>query len=120
MDATKAVRKRLRRMINDIIPKDGSDEDADFSDEELNEIIDESTNVYYAASEIWTLKAGMLQGDIESYSAGNEKYDLTSLKDQLSFFLSMASKYKDKSDERDVEEEAQGSVMLKFKPPKVM
>lgn len=117
MEPTKALRDRLRKMINDMTPKDGTEEDVAFSNAELDDILKESSNIYYAASELWTLKAGMLQGDIESYSAGNEKYDLTSLKDQLSFFLSMASKYKQQSDDS---ENVQGSVMLKFKPPKVM
>lgn len=120
MDPTESLRKRLRRMINDVVPKNETGSGPEFSDEELNDILKESTNIYYAASEIWTLKAGMLQGDIESYSAGNEKYDLTSLKDQLNFFLSMANKYKEKSDEAGNDEEIQGSVILKFKPPKVM
>lgn len=117
MEPTEALRDRLRKMINDMVPKGGTDKDATFSDAELNDILKESTNIYYAASELWTLKAGMLQGDIESYSAGNEKYDLTSLKDKLSFFLSMAKKYKEQADEM---ENTQTSVIFKFKTPDVM
>src|SRR5690625_3114750 len=114
MEPTEALRKRLRKMINDLVPKGGTEEDASFSDVELDDILNESSNIYYAASELWTLKAGMLQGDIESYTAGNEKYDLTSLKDQLSFFLSMAQRHKEQADDT---ENVQGSVMLKFKTP---
>lgn len=117
MKPTQALRDRLRKMINDTIPKGGTDSDAAFSDAELDDILKESSNIYFAASELWTLKAGMLQGDIESYSAGNEKYDLTSLKDKLSYFLSMAKKYKEQSDEI---EGAQSSVILKFKTPDVI
>lgn len=117
MKPTKGLRDRLRKMINDMIPKDGTEKDVSFSDAELDDILKESTNIYYAASELWTLKAGMLQGDIESYTAGNEKYDLTSLKDQLSFFLSMAQRYKSQGDDT---ENVQGSVILKFRTPDVM
>lgn len=117
MEPTQALRDRLRKMINDMIPKDGTEEDVTFSDAELDDILQGSANIYYAASELWMLKAGMLQGDIESYTAGNEKYDLTSLKDQLSFFLSMAQKYREQGDDT---ENVQGSVILKFKSPDVM
>ena len=41
----------------------------------------------------WIIKAGLLQGDIEKYSVGQEEYSLTSLKDQLSHALAMAEQY---------------------------
>lgn len=120
MEITEALRKRLRRMIGDRIPEGGTDEDAAFSDDELDEILEESSNIYEAASVLWTLKAGMLQGDIESYAAGNERYDLTSLKDKLDFCLSMAKKYKEQAEEAADSEQNYGSVILKFKTPDVM
>lgn len=120
MEPTESLRKRLRRMISDTIPNGGTDNDATFSDDELNEILEESSNIYQAASELWTLKAGMLQGDIESYSAGNERYDLTSLKDRLEFCLSMAKKYKEQAEEVAKQEPGNGSFILKFKSPDVI
>lgn len=121
MEPTRALRDRLRKMVNDMIPEGGTDSDATFSDGELDDFIRESSNIYYVASELWTLKAGMLQGDIESYSAGNEKYDLTKLKDKLSFYLSMSERYRTQAKELDEDsDESQTSVMLKFSTPDVM
>jgi hypothetical protein len=117
MEPTVSIKKRLRKMINDMIPSGGTDNDVTFSDAELDDILRESENVYYAAYECWTIKAGMLQGDIESYSAGNEKYDLTSLKDKFEHALRMAQKYKEQADEM---ENTQTSVFLKFKSPDVI
>lgn len=117
MEPTRALRDRLRKMINDMIPQGGTDSDATFSDDELDGFIRESSNIYYVASELWVLKAGMLQDDIESYSAGNEKYDMTSLKDRLSHYLLMAERYKEKAEQDDG---GQSSVILKFNTPDVM
>ena|SRR5699024_7852465 len=118
MEPTKALRDRLRKLINDVISEGGTDDGATFSDDELNDLIKESSNIYYAAYEGWTIKAGMLEGDIESYTAGNEKYDMASLKDRLSHYLSMAERYKAKAD--GIEGGIQTAVLLKFKPPRVM
>lgn len=117
MKSTKALRSRLRKMINDLIIDD-DDSKADFSNEELDLIIEESTSIYKAAAEVWTIKASMLQGDIESYSSGNERYDLSSLKDRLDHALKMVDIYSGK--ETNVEEEMQGSIMFKFKSPDVL
>lgn len=119
MEPTVALKKRLRKMINDIVPPRGSDEDAIFSDVELDDLLKESENIYQAAAEAWTIKAGLLQGEIESYSAGNEKYDLTPLKDRLQHALSMGRMYEDKAASLEIEE-PQGSFMLKFKSPDVI
>lgn len=119
MEPTKALRDRLRILINDVIPDGGTDDGATFSDDELNDMIKESSNVYYAAYEGWTIKAGMLEGDIESYTAGNEKYDMTSLKDRLNHYLFMADRYKAKAEEEDCSS-SQTAVILKFRPPRVM
>lgn len=106
-------------MINDLIPAGGSDEDTTFSDLELDDIISESNNIYRAASEAWSIKASLLQGEIESYSAGNEKYELTPLKDRLHHALSMSRMYEEKAESLEAEE-PQGSVILKFKSPDVI
>lgn len=117
MEPTEDLRSRLRKMINDMIPQGGSDSDATFSDAELDDVLKESSNINYAASELWTIKAGLLQCDIESYSAGNEKYDLTSLKDRLNHALSMAQKYKEQAESMGKD---QNSVIFKFKTPDVI
>ncbi|MGE7672975.1 hypothetical protein ACQKMV_05225 [Lysinibacillus sp. NPDC094403] len=117
MEPTVALRERLRKMINDRIPKGGTDKETTFSNAELDDMLRESESIYYAASEGWTIKAGLLEGDIEGYSAGNEKYELTKLQDRLAHALRMAQKYKDQSEEV---EEQQPSLLLKFKGPDVM
>ncbi|MCL1701619.1 hypothetical protein [Lysinibacillus sp. Bpr_S20] len=117
MEPTIALRERLRKMINDRIPTGGTDKDAVFLNAELDDILRESESIYYAASEGWTIKAGLLEGDIEGYSAGNEKYELTKLQDRLSHALRMAQKYKDLAEEA---EEQQPSFLLKCSAPDVM
>ncbi|KOS64631.1 hypothetical protein FJQ98_14130 [Lysinibacillus agricola] len=117
MEPTIALRDRLRKMINDIIPKGGTDKDTTFSNAELDDMLRESESIYYAASEGWTIKAGLLEGDIEGYSAGNEKYELTKLQDRLAHALRMAQKYKEQANEVG---ETQSSFLLKFKAPDVM
>lgn len=117
MKPTEKLRKKLRRFLNDVLPEGGDDKNAAFSDDELDEMLEDSTSVYYAASEGWYMKAGMIEEGIESYSAGNEKYDLTSMKDRLSYYLSMAERYKAKGDS---ESSLATSLLLKVKPPEVL
>lgn len=93
MNETESQIKRLRTMVNDPIPDSGTDADAAFSNAELEEILTETNDIYQAASDIWILKAGMVQGGIESYAVGSENYELTSMKDQYDHTLAMASMY---------------------------
>lgn len=105
---------RMRKMIND---QEG--ENNTFSDEELEAILLESACIYSAAAEAWMIKASLLQGDIESYSTGNEKYDMTSLKDKLNHALKMTEIYQARAKPPD-DELPNHSVMLKFRTPDVM
>ncbi|EGQ21075.1 hypothetical protein HMPREF9372_3358 [Sporosarcina newyorkensis 2681] len=106
-------------MVNDPIPS-GVDEEPLFSDEDLLLMFLEHVSIFGMAAEIWTIKAGLIQGDIQSYSAGNEKYDLTSMKDRYTHALAMAKMYKEKADELIEDEETSGGMMLKFRIPDVM
>lgn len=114
MDASITTIIRLRKMIND--PKG---EDNTFSDEELEAILLESACIYSAAAEAWMIKASLLQGDIESYSTGNEKYDMTSLKDKLDHALKMTELYQGKA-KPPADELPNHGVVLKFRTPDVM
>lgn len=114
MESSVATLMRLRKMINDMDSKDGT-----FADEELEAILIECDSIYKAAAEAWMIKASLLQGDIESYSAGNESYNLTSLKDRLNHAMKMSEWYQGKSEQTD-ESAPQGGIMLKFKTPDVL
>lgn len=119
MEPTELGIKRLRLMVNDPVPVDGTGVPL-FADEELELMFFEHESIFSLASEIWTIKAGLIQGDIESYSAGDEKYDLTSIKDRYTHALTMAKLYEGKADDEAESEVVGGSYMLQVKAPEVM
>ncbi|MGY0692623.1 hypothetical protein ACW2QC_07490 [Virgibacillus sp. FSP13] len=115
MTPTKELRTRLRKLLNERIPSDGSADDTNFADGELDELISENNSIYAAASFGWTEKAALLQGDIEQYSAGDERYTLTSLKDKLSHAMQMAAHYGELG-----KTDSGGGFMFKVTPPEVL
>lgn len=118
MEVTNELITRLRKMVNDmVLGAEGAAEPL-FSDAELTMMLEDAESIYQAAAEAWTIKAALLQGDIESYSVGDEKYELTSLKDRLDNALKMATKYEQKA--LAAADVPQGSVMLKFQTPDVL
>ena len=108
-------------MVNDPLPSVVGSNPL-FTDEELVLMFLEHQSIYGLAAEIWSIKAGLIEGDIQSYTAGNEKYDLTSMKDRYTHALAMVKLYKDKEAELliDVEDDTNGSMMLKFRIPDEM
>jgi hypothetical protein len=108
------LRTRLRRLLNEVIPAGGSETDTNFTDDELDVLLSEAPNIYSAAAAGWTMKAGLLQAQIESYTVGQERYDMTSLKDQLSYALSMAQQY------TNMAKVSGGSIILRLTPPEVL
>ena len=61
----------MRKLLDERIPDGGSDADTRFSDEDIDELLTDATNIYEAAAAGWTIKAGMFQrelGQIESYA----------------------------------------------------
>lgn len=114
MTPTAELRTRLRRLLNEQIPPGGSDSDTNFLDTDLDVLLEEARNIYAAAAAGWTEKAGFLQNQIESYAVGQERYDLTSLKDQLAHALAMSQRY------ADIARTSGGSVMVKFTLPEVL
>jgi hypothetical protein len=114
MTPTEELRTKLRKLLNEKIPSGGTEADTNFTDTELNTLLEESNNVYEAASVGWTEKASLLQGDVEKYSTGDEQYNMTTFKDKVNHALSMASHFKELSS-NDV-----GGVMLKICPPGVL
>ena len=66
----------LRKALNEMIPANGTEADTNFTDAELQGLLDENGgNKYKAVSEGWTLKAGLIEaGAIQSYNVGGESY----------------------------------------------
>ena len=117
MTPTPELRTKLRKYLNETIPAGGTDADTRFLDTELDDMLAEAENINQAAAKGWVIKAGLLQGDIESYSVGQEKYDLTSLKDQLSHALAMAAQYTALAGESS---KTNTGVILKLTRPEVL
>ena len=117
MTPTTELRAKLRKLLDERIPEGGSDTDTRFSDADIDELLIEATNIYEAAAAGWTIKAGMFQrelGQIESYSVGQERYDMRKLQDMVNYALKLAETYSRMAASR------MGSVILKFKPPEVL
>jgi len=107
----------LRKLLDEQIPAGGSDADTRFSDADIDELLSEAANIYGAAAAGWTLKASMFQreaGQIQSYSVGQERYEMANPKDLMEYALKMAETYS------RMAASSIGSVILKFKPPEVL
>lgn len=117
MTPTLELRTKLRKLLDEKIPEGGSDADTRFSDADIDELLAEAANIYGAAAAGWTLKAGMFQkelGEVESYSVGQERYDLRKLKDMLEYALKMAETYS------RMAASSMGSMILRLTPPEVL
>ena len=107
----------MRRLLDERIPEGGSDSDTRYSDADIDELLSEAANIYEAAAAGWTLKATMFQreaGQIQSYSVGQERYEMSNPKDLMEYALKMAETYS------RMAASSMGSVILKFKPPEVL
>lgn len=114
MVPTDELTTRLRKLIDERIPADGQDTDTRFTDADLDEVLREADSVFAAAAMCWTMKAGMLQsemGEVERLTLGQETEQLVSLRDRLSYALTMADKYAAMA-----KASTPGSMMLRAKP----
>jgi hypothetical protein len=117
MAPTAEAREELRELLDEVIPEGGSESDTRFTDAQLDRLLGKSRNIYAAAAEGWTRKAAMFQreaGQIQSYSVGQERYEMSNPKDLMEYALKMAETYK------NMAASSIGSVILKFKPPEVL
>ena len=117
MTPTPELRIKLRKLLDERIPEDGSEADTRFSDADIDELLMGTTNIYEAAAAGWTLKAGMFQrelGQIESYAVGQERYDMRKLQDMVNYALKMAETYS------CMATSGMGSVILRIQPPEVL
>ena len=117
MTPTAELREELRELLDEAIPEGGSESDTRFTDAQPDRLLSKSRNIYAAAAEGWTIKAGMLQrelGQIEQYGVGAENYKVVNLTTAISAALNMAKTF------RNMAASTMGSVILKFKPPEVL
>lgn len=117
MTPTQDLREELRELLDEAIPSGGTEGDTRFTDALLDRILTRANNIYSAAAEGWTRKAGLLQrelGQIASYTVGQERYDLQKIQDAMEYALKMAETY------GKMAASSVGSLVLKFKPPEVL
>lgn len=117
MTPTDELRQELRELLDEVIPEGGTESDTRFTNAQIDRLLERASNIYAAAAVGWTLKAAMFQrelGKIESYSIGQEKYDLRKLKDMLEYALKMAEIY------NHMAASSMGSMILRFQPPEVL
>ncbi|OCL28659.1 hypothetical protein U472_00450 [Orenia metallireducens] len=124
MEVTDKVRKKLRQLLDEKITGDSAS-DTRFEEEEIDDLIIESSNIYQAAYKGWILKAGMLQREIgyyQSIDTGQESYTLLNLKTALNSAKDMVDMYKKLSNDYKKENESNqlGSFVLKVKSPEVL
>lgn len=118
MTPTDDLRQLLRKMLNETIPKGGTEADTSFSDKEIDDLLVQSIEVNAAASLGWTMKAGLLSERIEKYSVGEETYDKTTLKDMAGHALTMARHYAQLSKESPARKTT--GFILKVTPPEIL
>lgn len=120
MTPTDALRKRLRRLLDERIPAGGSDTDTRFTDDEIDELLEEACCIYGAAAAGWTEKAAMAQremGKLEQMTTGQETYRYTGLKDRIEYALAMADRYAEMDKCSDA---GGGSRLLRVARPEVL
>ena len=111
------LREELRELLDEVIPEGGTEGDTRFTDEQLDRLLKRVNNIYAAAAEGWTRKAAMFQremGQVQSYSVGQERYDLAKAKDLLEYALEMAETYS------RMAASSMGSMVFRFTPPEVL
>lgn len=117
MTPTADLITELRELLDEVIPEGGTEGDTRFTDAQIDRLLSRASNIYAAAAEGWTRKAAMLQrelGQVESYSVGQERYDLRNLKDMLEYALKMAETY------NRMAANSIGSLILRIQPPEVL
>lgn len=118
MTPTDELRQELRELLDEAIPAGGTEDDTRFTDVQLNTLLSQASNIYAAASEGWTRKAGMLArelGQIDEYSVGQERYRIMNLQTAINGALAMARQYANMA--RSV---SGGSIIVKLTGPEVL
>ena len=116
MTPTPDLRAKLRRLIDEVIPAGGTDQDTRFTDEELDEILAAASTIEEAAAECWERKAARAfseRGGLEESRAGDESHRFVSLKEYRDHCLAMAELFRARVPQS-------GSRLLAFEPPDVL
>lgn len=120
MVITDELKARLRKYLHEIIPVGGSDTDTNFTDGEIEELLQSVDNIYSAAAQGWRLKATtapMEVGQITKYSIGQETYEKSTASDYLSYCLEMAKMYEQMAEKNN---NFSGSRIFTVKVPKIL
>jgi hypothetical protein len=87
----------LRLLIDERIASGKSEADTSFMDAELVAIATKcNDNLFLTASEVWRIKAGLLEDRIASYSLGSESVSYTSLQEAYARAIALSIEYKKK------------------------
>lgn len=87
----------LRLIVDERIASGGSEADTSFTDVELIAIATQCENdLYLTASEVWRIKAGLIQDRIANYSIGSESVTYVSLLEAYNHAIALSMEYKNK------------------------
>ncbi|SDO86427.1 hypothetical protein [Selenomonas ruminantium] len=114
-----AVRK-VRRYLNEVIPADGQASDTGFSEQDIADLLTDSSNIYAAAAQGWRLKAATASqqpGELKKYTIGQETYERTTGSDYAAYCLDMAKMYDDMAAKAD---NTASSRVLSLRRPRVI
>ena len=120
MVITVQIKEVLRKYLHEKIPPDGTELDTNFTDTELNELLQNADNVYAAAAQGWRFKATLSPvevGQIQKYSIGQETYEKTSASDYVDYCLQMAKMYDEMADKAN---NMNSSRILNIRRPQIL
>lgn len=120
MTPTADLRTELRELLDEEIPAGGSESDTRFIDAQLDRLLTNAENVYLAAADGWTRKAGMLQrelGQLAETQAGDERVTRVNLSTAVNYCLTMAKQYRETGQGQSSDH---GSRVLGFEAPDVL
>lgn len=115
MTPSDELRTKLRNLIDERIPPDGTEDDTRFKNTELDEILTEANNINQAAAEGWTrkaLRAMSERGGLQESQAGNEKLKFVDLVEYKKHCLEMAQMFEQRG--------GKGTRLFAFDPPDVL
>jgi len=119
MEVTEENRDHLRSLINETY--DPEEEDADvtrFSEVEVERLLSNARNIYWAASEGWMQKAGRYQAemqDVRRTESGTETYEATRLLDRIRYAQKMADYYQDLAEKGGTATQRTSPILLSAK-----